>query len=428
MHKPSCSEYKWDMDETFCTTLHKSGDQHRKIMQHLKVKLSHSGLKLKLLHSGLKRVCGCRNHRATFLFKKFDIYRWRHDYVLSPPCFSVLQVMKSWAGPGTNPTFGIHGMSWKLQMSNSDSYHIVGPFVSGGDFWSRTSLKWRTASCSLSRHWLRLDSVIHSEASVLLRKDINIYDHVRKFVYFCYCCWQREEDLSDLIMKVIQQGLEGLVLKDTKVRCTHIIKGKICFTVTERIDVCNICTQFLVIVSTAVSMLNLFYSATSSHVQCTCIYALAQGPPPPPPPPLPNAPHPSPMLPTPPQCSSTPPQCSSTPPQCSSTPPQCSSTPPQCSSTPPQCSPPPPQCSPTPPQCSSTPPQCSPPKISIYIVSSILSTECVWTRQEALAEGEERLLAGRSDGRHSWPGGAGSLLWHWKQGYVTLCHTYTQDC
>ena len=29
--------------------------------------------------------------------------------------------------------------------------------------------------------------------------------------------WQREEDLTDLIMKVIQQGLEGLVLKDTKV-------------------------------------------------------------------------------------------------------------------------------------------------------------------------------------------------------------------
>ncbi len=28
---------------------------------------------------------------------------------------------------------------------------------------------------------------------------------------------QQEEDLSDLIMKVIKQGLEGLVLKDTKV-------------------------------------------------------------------------------------------------------------------------------------------------------------------------------------------------------------------
>ncbi len=30
-------------------------------------------------------------------------------------------------------------------------------------------------------------------------------------------CVQQEEDLSDLIMKVIKQGLEGLVLKDTKV-------------------------------------------------------------------------------------------------------------------------------------------------------------------------------------------------------------------
>ena len=29
---------------------------------------------------------------------------------------------------------------------------------------------------------------------------------------------QREEELSGLIMKVIKQGLEGLVLKDTKVR------------------------------------------------------------------------------------------------------------------------------------------------------------------------------------------------------------------
>ena len=29
---------------------------------------------------------------------------------------------------------------------------------------------------------------------------------------------QREEKLSGLIMKVIKQGLEGLVLKDTKVR------------------------------------------------------------------------------------------------------------------------------------------------------------------------------------------------------------------
>ena len=38
------------------------------------------------------------------------------------------------------------------------------------------------------------------------------------FVFTClYLCLQREDDLSDLIMKVIKQGLEGLVLKDTKV-------------------------------------------------------------------------------------------------------------------------------------------------------------------------------------------------------------------
>ena len=39
------------------------------------------------------------------------------------------------------------------------------------------------------------------------------------FVVYCYCCCclQREGDLSDLIMKVIRQGLEGLVLKDLKV-------------------------------------------------------------------------------------------------------------------------------------------------------------------------------------------------------------------
>ena len=37
-------------------------------------------------------------------------------------------------------------------------------------------------------------------------------------MFTCLClCLQREDDLSDLIMKVIKQGLEGLVLKDTKV-------------------------------------------------------------------------------------------------------------------------------------------------------------------------------------------------------------------
>ena len=43
--------------------------------------------------------------------------------------------------------------------------------------------------------------------------------------YWCYMftCWQREEDLTDLIMKVIQQGLEGLVLKDTKVRMQYTL-------------------------------------------------------------------------------------------------------------------------------------------------------------------------------------------------------------
>ena len=38
-----------------------------------------------------------------------------------------------------------------------------------------------------------------------------------------FTCWQREEDLTDLIMKVIQQGLEGLVLKDTKVRMQYTL-------------------------------------------------------------------------------------------------------------------------------------------------------------------------------------------------------------
>ena len=37
-------------------------------------------------------------------------------------------------------------------------------------------------------------------------------------LFVCFvCCLQREEDLSELIMKVIKQGLEGLVLKDTRV-------------------------------------------------------------------------------------------------------------------------------------------------------------------------------------------------------------------
>ena len=34
----------------------------------------------------------------------------------------------------------------------------------------------------------------------------------------CLRVTQRESELSGLIMKVIKQGLEGLVLKDTKVR------------------------------------------------------------------------------------------------------------------------------------------------------------------------------------------------------------------
>ncbi len=38
-----------------------------------------------------------------------------------------------------------------------------------------------------------------------------------RIAFFLILCLQQEEDLSDLIMKVIKQGLEGLVLKDTKV-------------------------------------------------------------------------------------------------------------------------------------------------------------------------------------------------------------------